>query len=47
MLQENAEGAEARRAERVKTEEKGGLGGLRFEKAASQPVGQTWVWEVC
>ena len=39
----NAEGAEAQRAKRVKTEQKGGWGTGDPEKAACQPVGQTKV----
>jgi len=43
FVQVNAEGAEARRAKTVKTEQKGGRGTGDPEKAACQPVGQTRV----
>lgn len=41
FVQVNAEGAEARRAKRVKTEEKGRQWTRDAERAACRPVGQT------
>lgn len=47
FVQVNAEGAEARRAKRVKTEERGHQWTRDAEKAACLPVGQTRVCVGC